>query len=58
MMRLRGLVCSALDDRSLPPEFESRRGHIRWNPGQNLTEQTLPGHNSAVQNTTGRNPSK
>jgi len=26
--RLRGLVGSALDHRSLPPEFESRRGHI------------------------------
>ena len=27
--RLRGLVGSVLDHRSLPPEFESRRGHIR-----------------------------
>ena len=26
--RLRGLIGSALDHRSLPPEFESRRGHI------------------------------
>ena len=26
--RLRGLVGSALDHGSLPPEFESRRGHI------------------------------
>ena len=26
--RLRGQVGSALDHRSLPPEFESRRGHI------------------------------
>jgi len=26
--RLRGLTGSALDYRSLPPEFESRRGHI------------------------------
>ena len=27
-VRLRGLVGSALDNRSLPPEFESQRGHI------------------------------
>ena len=25
---LRGLIGTALDHRSLPPEFESRRGHI------------------------------